>query len=245
MKEDKKMNNILRLAICDDDAYIIEQIEKYISDIKYVKIDYEVFFSAEELLQYDNINNGNFDLYILDVKMKNMSGLALAKILRRTMPYALFVFLSNYSRYVFDVFEVVTFDYIIKPLTFDCFDKLIHKVINYIKITKTNFVFSYQKNSFSIPCQNIIYIRKSGRKAFIHTNNNKIYQCNITLEEIWEQLDSRMFSSIYISCIVNLSEIVEILRDKLILKNGEELYIARDYRKEIKRQHLRFLKERI
>lgn len=54
-----------------------------------------------------------------------------------------------------------------------------------------------------------------------------------------------MFAEIRVSCIINLSEIVEIVRDELLLKNGETLYVGRAYRQEIKLRHLQFLKEQL
>jgi hypothetical protein len=37
----------------------------------------------------------------------------------------------------------------------------------------------------------------------------------------------------------------EIVRDELLLKNGETLYVGRAYRQEIKLRHLQFLKEQL
>lgn len=90
-----------------------------------------------------------------------------------------------------------------------------------------------------------IYIEKLGRKALIHTNTGDIYQCNKNLDEIWSQLDKRMFASIRVACIVNLSEIVQVVRDELLLKNGNTLHVGRAYRQEIKLRHLQFLKEQL
>lgn len=42
---------MLRLAICDDNEYVVEQIESYIERIKEVAIKYEVYFSAEEFIK--------------------------------------------------------------------------------------------------------------------------------------------------------------------------------------------------
>ena len=89
------------------------------------------------------------------------------------------------------------------------------------------------------------YIEKLGRKALIHTNTGDIYQCNKNLDEIWSQLDKRMFASIRVACIVNLSEIVQVVRDELLLKNGNTLHVGRAYRQEIKLRHLQFLKEQL
>lgn len=236
---------VLKMAICDDSPKIIEQIEGYIDKIKDIHFDYEVFFSPAELIQYKNNQQINFDIYMLDIEMGNSNGLALAKKLRDESLYSLIIFLTSYSEYVYDVFEVITFDFIIKPLTFERFVATMYKAAEYLHMAKVVFVFSYRKNSYSIPCQSISYIDKEGRKAFIHTNDLEVYQCNITLGEIWEQLDSKMFAPIHVSCIVNLAEIVRIERDELTLKNGILLYVGRNYRQNIKTRHLQFLKEQL
>ena len=59
------------------------------------------------------------------------------------------------------------------------------------------------------------------------------------------KLDKRMFASIRVACIVNLSEIVQVVRDELLLKNGNTLHVGRAYRQEIKLRHLQFLKEQL
>ncbi len=236
---------MLNLAICDDDSSVIEQLEEFINTLSDITFNYEVFFSAEELYRYKQQQQLEFDLYILDIEIKSESGLELAKKLRQDSPHALIIFLTSYSQYVYDVFEVVTFDFILKPISFEKFKKVIHKASKYLQAAKLNFVFSYRKNSFSIPCQSISYIEKSGRKAYIHTTHGKTYQCNMVLDKIWEQLDRRMFASIHTSCIVNLSEVMEIVRDELHLRDGTVLYVGRVYRQEIKLRHLHFLKEQL
>ncbi len=155
----------------------------------------------------------------------------------------LLYFLTNYSKYVFDAFEVITFDFLIKPISFESFQKVILKSINYLSMTKKIFSFTYCKNNYSIPCSEIIHIDKSGRKAFLHTKDN-IYQFNMTLEDILDHLDLRLFGKIRASCIVNLGYIQEIVRDELVLKTGDTLFVSRNYRQSIKDQHLHFIKDR-
>ena len=70
---------MINLAICDDDPGVIEQLEKYINTLSDNFYNYEVFFSAEELYQYKQQQQLEFDLYILDIEIKAESGLALAK----------------------------------------------------------------------------------------------------------------------------------------------------------------------
>lgn len=49
-------------------------------------------------------------MYILDIEMPGMDGLAVAKQIRETDSKALLVFLTSYTKYMPSVFEVVTFD---------------------------------------------------------------------------------------------------------------------------------------
>ena len=64
---------IMRLAICDDSTEIVEQIESYIDKIQEMHIEYEVFFSGEELYRYKKNEEVEFDIYLLDIEMKQMS----------------------------------------------------------------------------------------------------------------------------------------------------------------------------
>lgn len=109
----------MNIAICDDDRVIIEQIEEFLQIIHDKSLEYEVFFCAEELQKYITENNVNFDVFILDIEMKEMSGIDFAKKLREKNVDSLIIFMTSHSQYVFDVFETVTFDFIQKPLTFE------------------------------------------------------------------------------------------------------------------------------
>ena len=105
-------------------------------------LEYDVYFRADELYCYKLKNNLIYDIYILDIEMHGMNGLELAKKLRANDPNAIIVFLTNYSKYVFDAFEVITFDFLIKPISFESFQKVILKSINYLSMTKKN-IFIY------------------------------------------------------------------------------------------------------
>ena len=108
-------------------------------------------------------------------------------------------------------------------------------------MNKKLFSFSYCKKNFSIPCSEIMYIDKSGRKAFLHTPKST-YTLNMTLSNILTHVDPNLFGKIRSPCIVNLEYVQEVVRDELLLKNGESLFVSRNYRHTIKSQHLNFIR---
>ena len=108
VKEGQKM----KIAVCDDDRAVIEQVEQYIETINDKSLEYEVFLCAEELQRYITAQDVNFDVFILDIEMKEMSGIDFAKKFREENVNALIIFMTSHSQYVFDVFETITFDFI-------------------------------------------------------------------------------------------------------------------------------------
>lgn len=150
---------MLRLAICDDNEYVVEQIESYIERIKEVAIKYEVYFSAEEF--YKNMHEMDFDVYFLDIEIANTSGIELAEKIRKSNQYSLIVFITSHSRYALDVFRVNTFDFLLKPISFERFKEEICKIDNYIFTLKNNFVFMQNKNKYAIPCYDIVCIKNT------------------------------------------------------------------------------------
>lgn len=70
---------MLHIALCDDNPASIEILEKYFDILNDSTIDYDVYFSAEELYRYKLNNELTYDIYILDIEMQGMNGLELAK----------------------------------------------------------------------------------------------------------------------------------------------------------------------
>lgn len=235
---------MIRIAVCDDDPAAIENIETCLDQISEYSFDYDVFFDGAELLKYLQHSHTEYDIYMLDIEMKHMDGLTFAKELRLFDARALIIFITGYSKYVYDVFKVFTFDFILKPIKFSDVSKVIDKAFSYLKIAKNIFTFSYRKNSFSLSCDKILFIDKIGRKAYIHTIE-KTYQCNMTIEEIWKQLDPHFFVSARSSCIVNLAYITEVIKDEIILKNDIRLFAGRSYKQNLKLKHLDFLRRQL
>lgn len=96
---------MLKIAICDDSKVDVEQLEIVLDTLCHYQIYYDVYFSAEELLECMAMHREEYHLYIFDIEMPHMTGLELAKEIRKIDTNALFVFLTGYDQYVMDVFK--------------------------------------------------------------------------------------------------------------------------------------------
>ena len=84
------------------------------------------YSSATELLFYWS-EGKSFDIAFLDIKMKNMSGVELARLLRKNDDLLIIVFITGLMDYVFQGYEVQALRYLLKPVKetdyFACLDR--------------------------------------------------------------------------------------------------------------------------
>lgn len=230
----------MKIAICDDDPNAIEVFDRYATAIIEYAFVYEFYQNPGEMLAAYAGQQPGPDMYILDIEMPGMDGLAVAQEIRKRNSKTLIVFLTNYTKYMPDVFKVVTFDFIKKPITVERLRLLLEKAENYLGMTNQNFSFSYGKSRFSLRFDEILYFEKKGRQALIHTTDT-LYKTNMTTKEIWECLDGRMFAAIHGSFIVNLKHIKTVSSGVVCMSNGQELAVTRGYRKSLAEKHMEFV----
>ena len=235
---------MLKIAICDDSRTDVEMLECAFDKLRQYPIEYDVYFSGEELLKYNMLHEEVYHLYIFDIEMPELNGLELAKKIREKDAKALFVFLTSYTKYVMDVFDVITFDYISKPITAEKLESVFLKAMRYLNLIKQDFVFQFRKNQFRVSCDDILYFEKKGRQAVIHINS-EIYKTNMTTEELWKQLDNKVFSHIHVSYIINIGHIKAIDGDEVVLDNDERFLIARAHKQSLKEKYMEFMRRMV
>ena len=90
----------------------------------------------------------------------------------------------------------------------------------------------------------IVYFEKKGRQAVIHTISEN-FKANMTTEEIWKQLDDKVFAHIHVSYIINLGHIRAIEGDEVVMDNEERLLIARSHKQNLKEKHMEFVRRMV
>lgn len=230
----------MRIAVCDDNPKELERIKGGFCRIQGYDLVCSYFDSTSTVMEILKTENSPYDLYILDIEMPGMNGLKLAKSIREKDSRALFVFLTSYTRYMKDVFDVVTFDFIEKPISDEKLLQILERAATYLNITSQHFSFGYRASRYSLKYDRILYIEKKGRQALIHTFED-VYKTNMTLEEIWKQLNPKSFVHIHSSYIINLYNLDRKDNEIAIMRNGEKLHITKGYRRELAMRHYEFV----
>ena len=108
----------MKIAVCDDE---IEIVEKLVSMLKEMMYEVDCFVSGKEVIKQ------KADVYILDIGMEEMDGIAVGLELRKKYPKCSIIYLTNFDDYRAQAFRVHAFDYLSKPVNKKRIGKSIEK----------------------------------------------------------------------------------------------------------------------
>ncbi|MCI9677187.1 MAG: response regulator [Lachnospiraceae bacterium] len=97
-----------KIAICDDEQNQIEYISSIVSMWEKqlgCVCDISTFHSAEAFL-FDYWEDRTYDILLLDVEMKNMNGIELAKRIRKNNNRVEIIFITSHFEFVGEGYEV-------------------------------------------------------------------------------------------------------------------------------------------
>lgn len=113
----------LNVLIVDDEPIARDILETYISKVPDLHLAH-VCKNALEAFQV--LSRNTVDLVFLDINMPEISGIDFLKTLKDP-PQVIFV--TAYSEYAADSYDLDAIDYLLKPVSFDRFMKAVNKVI--------------------------------------------------------------------------------------------------------------------
>ena len=216
----------LNFAICDDSIidsnYVKELVINWSTKRKY-QVNINVFPSAEAFL-FHYEENKNYDVLLLDIEMGKMDGVTLARKIRSSNKSVQIIFITGYSDYIAEGYEVEALHYLMKPLKeeklYDVLERALSKVIQ----NEKSIVLNLSDEIVRIPLHEILYIDVDRNYITVHAN--KDYIIKKTLSEIEKELDERFFR-IGRSAVVNLKFINRVTKQDVYLSNGVTLQLPR------------------
>ena len=233
---------MISVAICDDEKYMSDQIEKSVSDFFYGK-NMEVVVSqfpcGEELLRYDK----PIDLLFLDIQMKETDGMTVARKLRKRGFRGYLIFVTVLKEMVFQSFEVQAFDYLVKPIEQRQFDKTMERLLESMQNAgEANLLVRRGYESHIIALDDIVYCEIIDRKVYLHLISSKIIDYYERIENLESRLDDRFFRC-HRSFLINL-QYLKIYQDQTAyMEDGTRIPVSRLRSKEFSGVILRYMQE--
>lgn len=221
----------MKVAICDDVPIISLVIEQYIREYQVESYQVEVFNTSKSLIDTLEARE-HFTIFFLDIEIDMKNGIDIAKVIRKYDTSAFIIFITSFKEYMCEVFQVHTFDYLLKPVKKSQIFGIMDKITNILNLNKKQFLYSKNNIDHYISFGEIIYFEKQGRRTVIYTTSGET-SFYMSTTEVLEQLDDQ-FAQIHTSFIINIKAVKDIGNSKVVLKvdNGSniELPISRKYK---------------
>ena len=202
-----------RFAICDDDgdyAGYIDGLAAQWARQAGVELETERFPSAEAFL-FRYAERKDFDVLLLDIEMAGMDGVELAKAVRRDDGVQI-VFVTGYTDYIAEGYEVSALHYLTKPVDRDKLFQVLNRAVGRLARNEPVLTMELPGETVRVPLSKIRYIDVLHNYA--------------TLGELEKELDGRFFR-VGRSCIINLAYVQRATRVEAELTTGERVPLPR------------------
>lgn len=216
----------LKIGICDDDSAqvtLTETLAESWAKENGHNIKIKTYGGAESFL-FDFEEENDFDILLLDIEMGETDGVALAKQVRKKSETVQIVFITGYSDYISDGYDVAALHYLIKPLKAEKLFEVLDRAAVKIKKDEKTVTLKTEDEVFRIPIREIKYIDVCKNDITIHAKRNVTVRK--TLSEIEKELDGRFFRTGRQS-IINLDYVRRTTKTCVYLGDGDEVPLPR------------------
>lgn len=236
---------MINIAICEDDFRTLKTLTDMTHSL--VKDEHNIFSftNGNDLVnRMENFQESSIDIVITDIEMPGLNGIETAKELKKLCPRVQFIFVTNYTDYIQDVFSVNPLHYILKPASEEKLNEALQKALHELNEYDKKGISITSKNKYvRIRFDDIKYIESYTRKIIVHeaSRNTEIL---MKLDDFQSQLPD-YFARAHKSYCVNMNMIRSIGNNRIELYSGEIIPVAKVKYPEIKKQILSYLGEKL
>lgn len=205
---------MFKVLILEDENYTLRFLEKLISE--HVKVEQVVGTSnSQEAIRL--AGDITPDLAFLDIELSpedHMNGIDVARAINTVSPRTEFIFVTGYAKYAVDSFTVHPYDYLLKPIKRDKVMQVIsslesdREAVNLHKSHSDRLVIKSSDSIVFLYIDDIFFIEKQGKKAFIHSTSG-VNESNCIFNEL-ESLLGPNFLRVHKSYVVNMNKVSQI-----------------------------------
>ena len=205
----------MRILICDDEKLYVKDIHRNILNFfneKRIKTSIDTFFDS----RFANETASSYDIAFLDIEMQPVNGIDAAAILREKNPNIILFFITAYTQYLDDAFDLNAFRYLSKPLDIKRLFEGLTKALEKIDVTDKKFSVEANNIKKIIKASEIIMVEIDKKNTKITTLNG-VFQSKNNISFWIENLNMSFFYQTHKSFIINSNYITDYSRDTVTL----------------------------
>lgn len=217
---------MIQVAICDDEPFILDELfdrlNRY-AERKGLAFHISCFDCGEPVLE----SAADFDMLFLDIRMKPVDGMEIARRLQEEDFSGLLIFTTVLKEAVFDSFEVGAFDYLVKPVEDKRLERTLDRAMAALESRARDRIVVKKGSSCQvIPLSSIAYCEIQGRVIHLHQAGGETIAFYEKMENFIKQVDRRFFRC-HRSYLVNLDLIRSCRKGIATLSDGSTVPVSR------------------
>lgn len=202
---------MIKALILEDEEYNREFIHQ---NLRLITAISNIFATSSGEEAYAWAAENQPDIALLDIELDGQkhNGLDVARRISQLNNEMYIVFVTGYSKYAVESFDVHPYGYVLKPIKITLFRDLIEEIVSRLEQTRQRssrmLTVRVKNEIIHINLCDITYIEAGNHKSIIHTRDATV-EARKTLDEI-EVLLGEDFLRVHRSFIVNLTKIKRI-----------------------------------
>lgn len=209
---------MISCIIVDDEPLAHDVLETHIR--RYGRISL-VGKCSNALSAFDLIHQLKVDLVFLDIKMPGINGIQFVKSLKDPPKI---IFTTAYSKHALTGFELDAVDYLLKPVTYELFERSMSKLLRVHALeTVPQKDYTYFKVSgtlMKIRHEDLLFVQAVKDYVLLQTKFAR-FLTHMTMKHLTELLPSNIFIRVHRSHVVNIHAITSL--SKSHVKLGSEI----------------------
>ena len=209
---------MLNALIVDDEAPARSELRYLLEETGRVDTIREALNAREAvefLVKSKEGTDQRIDVIFLDISMPKTSGMQLAEALHKLKNPPAVVFVTAYSEYALEAFNVDAVDYLMKPVETDRLNRALDKVEAIVKPaaashpTQERIPVEKGGRKVLVPVEQIRYIEAKDDYSCIYTDGDR-FLSTISLAKLEQKLTPHGFFRVHRGYIVNLDHVEDV-----------------------------------
>ena len=202
---------MLKAMIVDDEAPARSELRFLLDEVGKTEVVAEAASVREAI---EKLKEYPCDVLFLDINMPEATGLQFADALQHLKFPPAVVFVTAYSEFALDAFEVKAIDYLVKPVETDRLRQAINRVREHVllhaKAQKSERIpVEKAGKKILISIDQIIFVMARDDYAYLQTETDR-YFSTVSLAQLEKRLEGHGFFRVHRGYLVNLQMVQEV-----------------------------------
>lgn len=217
-----------KIVICDDvdsDSAFLRFLVTTWAASRNVQAEITAYASAEAFL-FAYADDKSCDILLLDIEMGDLNGVDLARKIRKSDKEVQIIFVTGFSDYIADGYDVEALQYLMKPVSQEKLQHSLDRAVEKLKKNTAALFLEQPDGMVRIPLYEIRYLEVRANYVTVHADSD--YSVKATLTALEDKLDDSFFR-VGRSFIVNLRYIRKVTKTEVFLEGNISVPLSRGF----------------